>query len=402
MAFRKFGGLDYASRNNIVRSHYSNIDNSTISNTLGLLNSKVVLKSHLDLSGSSIMDIGGIYFQNGSSLTDGTYSGNLTVSKKINIVGNCSVGGSLTIGGAINFSNSFGVTGDLSVDGTLTVDKATHLNNSLNVSGACTVGSLTISNSFHINNVGCIDVCGNIVMSGTSGTNYLEFPDGTKQYSASASTSTSSSNANNFTVNAQTAPCPLAGITNAYNTGGYAGQYFSNIKYSYINLWIDFQSFPKSGINTYNDSLSVEYKVYFDDCPSATTPSSKCGECSGIIKLFPKRFVSKWGTNYTGVSQANVLNNYTGLLFYNSTNVNYAPYGRQYYCHGITNSGSNNVNYANLYGGESYALIQFISPFSGGAYCATCSLRVLDSTLLQINSNSAANQGVKVYINYQV
>jgi hypothetical protein len=251
-----------------------------------------------------------------------------------------------------------------------------------------------------IDTLGNMDVCGNIVMSGTSGTNYLEFPDGTKQYSAAGS---ASSSANSFVVTTQSAPCPNAGLTNPYNTGGYAGQYFSNVTYTYINLWIDFQSFPEGGISTYNDSISVEYKVFFDNCPSATTPSNLYGECSGVIKLFPKRFVAKWGNFYTaGLVEANVLNSYTGLTNYNSTASVYAPYGRQYWCYNTTNSGSTDPNYANLYGGASYALIQFIAPFgSGVAYCATCSLRVLDSTLVQTNSNSGANQGVKVYIDYE-
>jgi hypothetical protein len=271
-------------------------------------------------------------------------------------------------------------------------------NDTYSTDGWSFVGT-TNTQVYGIDNLGNIDVCGNIVISGMTGINYLEFPDGTKQYSAAGS---ASSTANSFIVSTQSAPCPLAGITNEYNTGGYAGQYFSNVAHSYLNLWIDFQSFPESGISTYNDSISIEYRIYFDDCPSATTPSTVHGECSGIIKLFPKRFVSEWGAHYSGVSQANVFNVYTGLSSYNSTNSSYAPNGRQYYCYDTTNTGSNNSDYANLYGGASYALIQFASPFSGGDYCATCSLRILDSSLLQINPNTSANKGVKVYINYQV
>ena len=164
MSFRKFGGLNYASTNNIVRSHYSNTDNSTISNTLGLLNSKIVSKSHLDLSGNSIINVGGIYFQNGTELIDGTYTGNLTVT------------------------------------GTLTVDQATYLHNSLNVSGDCLVnGSLGTTGDVNIG--GAMDICGNIVMSGTPGTNYLDFPDGTKQYSAMNSLTPGSYTNTNITVN---------------------------------------------------------------------------------------------------------------------------------------------------------------------------------------------------------
>jgi hypothetical protein len=579
-SFRKFGGLNYAPRNNITRSHYSNIDNSTISNTLGLLNSKIVSNSHLDLSGSSILNLGGVYFQNGDELVNGVYTGDLEVT------------GSLTVDGSFNFSGDLSFSGNLSIGGVLTVDQGIETNGSFtlnaatpvtntsiswtgptltdvlgyigcgnnkmffvnqdntdgwsflnptgqlfgidnngntNVGGSLyvntnvtsngnltlntdtqipgsnnflywtytdgttttTLGSITCeSNTMYfstdsyttngwsfvgtnntiafaidndgvlscVNNInfttdgttsnsiqwlsstgdalglvyysvlsdcmvfdvepntslgwsyqnsgtqvlgidtlGNMDVCGNIVMSGTSGTNYLEFPDGTKQYSATGS---ASSSANSFVVTTQSAPCPNAGLTNPYNTGGYAGQYFSNVTYSSINLWIDLQSFPENNVSTYNDSISVEYKIFFDNCPSTTTPSTLYGECSGVIKLFPKRFVQYWGVYYQNVT-ANVLNSYTGLTNYNSTSSGYAPHGRQYWCYNTTNSGSTNANYAYLRGGSSFAEIQFIAPFgSGVAYCATCSLRVLDSSLVQTNPNSGANQGVKVYIYY--
>ena len=40
-SFRRYGGLNYASSNNIVRNHYCNNDNLTISEKIGLLNSKI-------------------------------------------------------------------------------------------------------------------------------------------------------------------------------------------------------------------------------------------------------------------------------------------------------------------------------------------------------------------------
>jgi hypothetical protein len=72
-SFRKYGGLSYASTNNITRSHYSNNDNLTISEKIGLLNSKVLNESHIDLSGNSIIGVNSIYFYNGN-VFDGTNS----------------------------------------------------------------------------------------------------------------------------------------------------------------------------------------------------------------------------------------------------------------------------------------------------------------------------------------
>lgn len=204
-----------------------------------------------------------------------------------------------------------------------------------------------------------------------------------------------------FYINsALSAPCPTAGIYNPYNTGGFASQYFSNINYTYLNLWIDFQSFPENGINSYADSISVAYNIFWDGSPSGTTPSSYYGQSTGIIKLFPKRYVANWGAAYSGVT-AYVNNSYSGLTNYNSTNASYAPYGRQYWCYNtVTNSTYTTLYYSRLFGGASYALIQFPNPVGTGYYSASTSLQVLDSSLVQTNTNSTANQGLKVYINY--
>ena len=205
--------------------------------------------------------------------------------------------------------------------------------------------------------------------------------------------------------NTLTAPCPTAGLYNQYNSGGFASQYFSNINYQYLNLWIDFQSFPQNGVNSYADSISVAYNIFWDGAPtSATAPSGFYGQTTGIIKLFPKRYVSQWGAAYTATSvTAYVNNSYSGLTNYNSVNTAYAPYGRQYWCYNnvFSSTYSTATQYqARLFGGASYALIQFPNPVGTGNYSATTSLQVLDSTLVQTNTNSTANTGVKVYINY--
>lgn len=66
MSFRKYGGINHSSTNNIVRSHYSNSDNIVVSEKVGLPNSKVLFQNHLDMSGNSILNIGCIYFEDGT------------------------------------------------------------------------------------------------------------------------------------------------------------------------------------------------------------------------------------------------------------------------------------------------------------------------------------------------
>jgi hypothetical protein len=78
-SFRKYGGLNYASSNNIVRNHYCNNDNLIISEKIGLLNSKILNESHIDMSGNSILGVKEIYFYNGS-VFNGTSGGDLLSS----------------------------------------------------------------------------------------------------------------------------------------------------------------------------------------------------------------------------------------------------------------------------------------------------------------------------------
>jgi hypothetical protein len=67
--FRRYGGLNYASTNNITRSFISNSDQMNINNFSGLENTKETFKSHIDLSGNSILHTQTIYFQDGTQMS---------------------------------------------------------------------------------------------------------------------------------------------------------------------------------------------------------------------------------------------------------------------------------------------------------------------------------------------
>ena len=69
--FKKFGGLNYSEKNNIVHNHYSTSNNQTVSNTIGQVNTRIVSKSHLDLSANYLLNDAGIYFMDGTVLTSG-------------------------------------------------------------------------------------------------------------------------------------------------------------------------------------------------------------------------------------------------------------------------------------------------------------------------------------------
>jgi len=102
-SFRQYGGLNRAPTNNIVRNHYSNSDNPTISNFLGLYNSKIVSESHLDLSGNSILNVHGIYFDNSFTIIDGSFNGDVTINGNLEVTKNTQLDGSLNVFGDAQF-----------------------------------------------------------------------------------------------------------------------------------------------------------------------------------------------------------------------------------------------------------------------------------------------------------
>ena len=61
-SFRKYGGANRSAIGNIVRHDYANETKVTISNSVGLDNSKILSQSHLDMSCNSLLNVQNIYF----------------------------------------------------------------------------------------------------------------------------------------------------------------------------------------------------------------------------------------------------------------------------------------------------------------------------------------------------
>jgi len=159
MSFKKFGGLNYSAKSNIISNHYSNSGNLGITDSLGQLNSKIVCLSHLDMSANSIMNIGSLYFMDGTIQTtalvidpSGTAifnngiivnTGNSTTAAIIN--GDLHVTGTSQLDGAVTMSSTLDVTGavtmgsTLEVTGTSQLDGAVTMGSTLEVTGATTL-----------------------------------------------------------------------------------------------------------------------------------------------------------------------------------------------------------------------------------------------------------------------
>jgi|LauGreDrversion4_2_1035121.scaffolds.fasta_scaffold115065_3 hypothetical protein len=68
-SFRKFGGTNFATHQNIAKSTTLHSNQYQCTSTNGLKNTKNTLLTHRDMVGNSILNIGSIYFQDGSTMS---------------------------------------------------------------------------------------------------------------------------------------------------------------------------------------------------------------------------------------------------------------------------------------------------------------------------------------------
>ncbi len=66
-SFKKYGGLTYSANHNIVRSNYNSPNNLFIPNYTGQQNSRQITQSHLDMSNNSVLNLGCLYFADGTT-----------------------------------------------------------------------------------------------------------------------------------------------------------------------------------------------------------------------------------------------------------------------------------------------------------------------------------------------
>lgn len=79
-SFKQFGGLAYNSKNNITGATHTVNAAQVVTGTSGNINTRSAINSHIDLSGSSLLQVGGVHFADGTVLqtapsSSGTDSG---------------------------------------------------------------------------------------------------------------------------------------------------------------------------------------------------------------------------------------------------------------------------------------------------------------------------------------
>lgn len=62
--FKKYGGMAFAPKNNITKSLYATSSNQQITDTMGEENSQLISKSHINMTGSSLLDVQAVFFTN--------------------------------------------------------------------------------------------------------------------------------------------------------------------------------------------------------------------------------------------------------------------------------------------------------------------------------------------------
>ena len=115
-SFRKYGGTQYSATNNVSRSNILNSEQLNINGVSGQLNTKETFLSNVDMSGNSVLHIGGLYFQDGTSMNTAMKQGATGAQGLQGVTGSQGVPGSGG-SGSIGPQGATGPTGATGGDG---------------------------------------------------------------------------------------------------------------------------------------------------------------------------------------------------------------------------------------------------------------------------------------------
>jgi hypothetical protein len=116
-SFRRYGGLNFSSTNNITKSYISNSEQTNSNTAYGQKNTKEIFDSHLDIIGNSILHTGNIYFQDGTFMFTTGNNGSQGSQGSQGSIGNQGPLGPTGIIGAQGPTGSTGAQGPLGKEG---------------------------------------------------------------------------------------------------------------------------------------------------------------------------------------------------------------------------------------------------------------------------------------------
>jgi len=181
-----------------------------------------------------------------------TITGALTVSEGASITGALSVSQGATITGALSVAQGTAITGNLSTAAEFTSTQRAFLDGGVDVGDTAAFGT-------------SVDVGTNLILSGTPSTNYIQFPDGTQQFTSAVNTTTFNTN---VTFN-ENILIPNAGSYIQFPDGSRLLSANGTSSVSSTNTWIPYN--PSSPtLLTYN----LKPFVLFNITPLSGTPKS--------------------------------------------------------------------------------------------------------------------------------
>ena len=155
MSFRKYGGLSYAAKNNIVSNNYNTINNLQVTENVGQPNSYINFES--DISGNNLFLSGYIDCSGNTSIHENLYvggdidcSGNTTIHENLYVIGDIDCNGDVNIEHNLHVGGEIDFSGNLVSNLFASKDIATE---NIGVSNICSVGILDCLTSINCDTI---------------------------------------------------------------------------------------------------------------------------------------------------------------------------------------------------------------------------------------------------------
>lgn len=229
----------------------------------------------------------------------------------------------------------------------------------------------------------------NIILAGTQGTQYIQFPNTSKQYTA-MNTLTASSTFNYATVKTDS-----NGAISSVTSGSLPSYSFTKVALaygtyssSYTSFTINTSSGGTTGSWSQNQFFTLRYTISVNYNASTSSPYQfqSYGMATGTMDIYPYRFGSNWCASANQASLAQLPNAINGNSNYNmtdsgTTNIGgaIAPSGREFWSYGAAVTGTN-CFYLN--GTKSSIVFQLVNPSgwsSGSSFTYNIMIELLSS-----------------------
>jgi hypothetical protein len=217
----------------------------------------------------------------------------------------------------------------------------------------------------------------NIILAGTQGTQYIQYPNTSKQYTAmntlpanqtyNYATVTTDANGAINAIASNTVPTTTIPVKVASAYGTYSS--------SYTSFTLNTNG-GTSGAWAQNQFFTVRYNISIDYNASSTSPNQyqNNGTATGTMNIYPFRFGSNWCSNSNAPSLGQLPNSINGNSSYNMVNTGttpnggvIAPSGRQFWSYQAATIGGTNMFY--VHGSSGSLVFQLVNPsgWSSGA-----------------------------------